>query len=159
MRSVTGIQNSKTLVVVFITFVALINSQCSNEKKAEDKQKPMIDKVSKQALDMTSLGNFPEFIEDMHKENGMEAVISWVEQELVPGREIIIASMDEKEHHHIYDRSIWKLDKYNKPTSEAILEPLKDEDVFTSNLIRVSSFPYVETPFQIRIRAYYNDDE
>ena len=157
MRSVTRIQNSKTLAVVFITFFALINFQCSNEKKAENKQRPVIEKVSKQALDMT--GDFLYFIENMYQENGMEGVTSWVEQELVPGREIIISPMEEKEYHHIYDRSIWKLNQQNRPTAEAILKPLKDEDVFTSNLIQVSNFHYVETPFQIRIRAYYKEND
>ena len=146
------------MAVIHLALVILI-SGCGKSRSLEDGAQVIdIEQSSLPPLHMDKSPDLLTRIETIHEQNGLDAVIDWVEKELVPGRKIVTNRMGHDEEYILYDRSIWKLDSENKPTDQAILPPLKDEDLKNSDIFSVTSFPNLAVPFQIQIRSYYKEN-
>ena len=110
-------------------------------------------------LDFGSKDEFLSFIESFANDEGLQAVVSWAERELQPGRLISYGGPSEGfVFGTIYDRSLWRLDQSGKKTTEALLPPLTDEKAADSEVFGVWSWPSAKEPFLLRIRTRERTD-
>ena len=112
----------------------------------------MTDKKGLPPLELVGDEGVLEFIDQLDRQGGIEAVIDWVARELQPGRQI---STSERGTclRRIVDRSVWRLDTQSGRLDEALLSPLTSEDFGESELFAVWSRPLASVPFAIRLRV------
>ena len=105
-------------------------------------------------LDLGNSQDLLDYLDSLDRLGGAQAVVQWAERELQPGRQVRYASPvgDESEILVLADRSIWRLNEDGKPSSEALLSPLTDEQYGESAVFAMLSRPHAEEPYSLRLR-------
>lgn len=102
------------------------------EKSVTQSQLSTPPKSNLPPLQLGSYLNQINLFDSLYQKGGTSSVIKWVEQELQPGRQIILdndssQTDDEMTTIIIYDRAIWNLNDQGKATDEALLAPINPE--------------------------------